>query len=91
MEGMGFMRQSGSVRFAPATPGLYRYDQPEEMFGLGQETDAIKNNRTLAAIGLIASIPIGIYVATKTARLIFGLIPVFVAGVSLGYLMGAKK
>lgn len=90
MEGMGFMRQSGSVRFAPANPNLY-YGQPEDMFGLGQETDATRDNRTLAVIGLIASVPIGIYIATKTAKLVFGLIPVFVAGVSLGYLMGAKK
>lgn len=85
------MRQSGSVRYAPATPGLYRYEQPEEMFGLGQETDTTKDGRTLAMVGLIASIPIGIYIASKTAKLIFGLIPVFVAGVSLGYLVGARK
>jgi hypothetical protein len=89
MEGMSFMRQSGSVRYAPAAPGLY--EQPEELFGLGQETTVADNSRTLAVIGLVASIPIGIYIASKTAKLIFGLIPVFVAGVSLGYLVGARK
>jgi hypothetical protein len=85
---MGFMRQSGSVRYATAAPGLY--EQPEELFGLGQEA-VVENSRTLAVIGLVASIPIGIYIASKTAKLVFGLIPVFVAGVSLGYLVGARK